>query len=138
MKHLFVPYEIARQLKEKGFNEPCFLVYHDKKLVAIKDHVSSNFLIPITTNKELGVKTFCAPLYQQVINWFRDTHKIYMSIFPDYNSKDDYKTCWGFNIVQLEWGEDKEHHLASYDREYETLYNEALTKAIEAALKLIA
>ena len=27
MKHLFVPYEIAKQLKEKGFNEPCLAYY---------------------------------------------------------------------------------------------------------------
>lgn len=120
MKHLFVPYKIAKQLKEKGFNEPCFLVYHDKKLLKLVSHVASNFMISTTTNKELGVNTFTAPLYQQVIDWFREKHHIHIQ-----NDSLSY-TISGNSFKTIQSG-----------IVYRSYY-EALTKAIEAALNLIA
>ncbi len=66
MKQLFVPYEIAKLLKEKSFNEPCFAVIypdgqiieqHFEKLVLIKEEIC-----------------YALPLYQQVIDWFRTKH----------------------------------------------------------------
>lgn len=57
MRHLFVPYEIALQLKEKGFNEDCFGCYYKDKTFAY--HPDSDVYVD-------------APLYQQVIDWFRE------------------------------------------------------------------
>jgi hypothetical protein len=80
MKHLFVPYEIAKQLKEKGFDEPCLAIYRDRlndfgvTLISngIKIAQSSNTLY-YDSNEEM----IClAPLYQQVIDWLRLEKKI--------------------------------------------------------------
>lgn len=61
MKHLFVPYEIAFELKNKGYNEPCFGWIHesDTEVHVLYKHSSSPGYVVI-------------PIYQQVIDWFRN------------------------------------------------------------------
>lgn len=126
MKHLFVPYEIARQLKEKGFNEPCLASFWNEeikfhsgnKLWSNTDHIKfweqATSLIP---QKEIGL---AAPLYQQVIDWFREKHRIHIQ-----NDSLSY-TISGNSFKTVQSG-----------IVYRSYY-EALTKAIEAALNLIA
>ena len=67
MKHLFVPYETAKALKELGFNEPCFGWFTDNYLriggVVESKHVQ-------------GDNEMLAPTHQQVVDWFREKHKI--------------------------------------------------------------
>lgn len=86
IKHLFVPYEIAKQLKEKGFNEECFMVYNSHRegipgYPTLERPINYRFLRYDYTvynyhlNK-LNTKLITAPLYQQVIDWFRVKHKI--------------------------------------------------------------
>lgn len=79
MEKLFVPYDLAKTLKKKGFKEftlghyyirdekPCLVVYGE---------------FPPDTSGWLP-----APLYQQVIDWFREKHRIHLaaSTFPIYN-----------------------------------------------------
>lgn len=129
MKNEFVPYGLAVKLKEKGFNEPCFMVYHEKKFVAITSHQESNFPIPTTTNKALGSKTFTAPLYQQVVEWLRIKHKIYVWAQLKGNSfKQKYTPCVMENL--------NPNKTSEYYTDSETP-TEALVSAIEVALKLI-
>lgn len=66
MYNQFVPYDIAIELKNIGFNEPCFAYYNsvDKQLGYCYPHAWH-------TNKE--EKRFpTAPLYQQVFHWFKE------------------------------------------------------------------
>ena len=66
MKKEFVTYEIALNLRELGFDKPCLATYH-------KD---LHTIIPIFakfTNQKHILK---APLWQQVIDWFREKHNI--------------------------------------------------------------
>lgn len=77
MKHLFIPYELAVIAKEKGFDESCLAYYNDngkliKKWIAI---CPSNYS--------------CAPLYQQIVDWFRKEKCIL--IYPIYNCKYEYR-----------------------------------------------
>lgn len=113
MKHLFVPFEIARQLKDKGFNEECLAYWNaDPFLKSPAFNIAKPF-----------VHEWClpAPLYQQVIDWLREKHEIYISVNPSngimiFNRKSENK--WPYD------GTDKKF---SY---YEAL-NEAIKKAIE-------
>jgi hypothetical protein len=70
----FVTYEIALKLKELGFNEECLAVFQIpyKKLT-----ITGN------SNVKLKMETINAPLYQQVIDWFREKHKYSVSIHVD-------------------------------------------------------
>ena len=118
MKKLFVPYELALKLKEKGFDEPCIAVYREGKL---KFPVTGNF--DLTNSIIHHSSDITAPLYQQVIGWFIE------------------KDIW-FNIGL---SGDRTFFMVIYKLEDGTLYNEkgfetlneALNKAIKQTLKLL-
>jgi hypothetical protein len=119
MKHLFVPYELAVKLKEKGFDEECLAFYMGKKLQICTYTFSDR---NINSSFSTDVKLCSGPLYQQVIDWFDDKSidiekpiKCSLGYLPHVYQ---YKMCM--------WQGDY----------YKTKY-EALTKAIEEALKLI-
>lgn len=123
MKHLFVPYEIALQLKEKGFDESCFGWYSNKKLTLFG-----------RTDASYQYEWINAPLYQQVIDWFREKHNIPFAII------------YGGSCVEVPYYEilTPKIHLTlavnnGDDRHPKGYYNyyTALNKAIEEALKLI-
>lgn len=92
MKHLFVPYDLAVKIKEKGFNGHC-LAYYD---------IGGNLNIEKSKNHEQYYQQHClAPLYQQVIDWFKDKKlKIIENSRDGYNvyfcsSNDNYiKDSW--------------------------------------------
>lgn len=146
MKHLFVPYEIALKLKEKGFNEPCFGAYYqdDKELVPLKWFDNNNLRV------DLGKIT--APLYQQVIDWFRRKHRLHLEV-QSYSNPIKIQGLWyewaissesndygGFldnaaNRLALKNDEVWVNSLSKYN--LCKSYYKALTKAIEEALKLI-
>jgi len=136
---LFVPYEIAKQLKQKGFDEPCLGHYQDNiemfSYKPINGKLNLGFLgecksEPYKWNStpKWGVKSqvfYSAPLYQQVVDWFREKHKICIQI-----SQHDY--MWGYSMYNTF------PPYKSYKWVYEEKdYYEALNKAIEDTLKLI-
>jgi len=76
MKHLFVPYELAVKLKEKGFDEEC-LGYFDVD----KGYTLGYYLC----YREESFNSFlsegiAAPLYQQVLDWLREKHDIHIEL----------------------------------------------------------
>lgn len=75
MQKEFVPYEQALELKELGFDEPCFGYY---------DNIGKLFFN--TNGQPVGndwvwVVPTDAPLYQQAFRWFREVHASYSFIF---------------------------------------------------------
>lgn len=71
MNQEFVPYKIALELKELGFNEPCLGFYdceRDFKIISNK----TNFL-----SCEVAI-----PLYQQVFRFFREKYNLHAAIYP--------------------------------------------------------
>jgi hypothetical protein len=75
MKKEFVPYKQALELKELGFDEPCFAVYIDKTLIIEDDWLYS-------TNQDTFIESsnFTAPLYQQAFRWFREKYGIMYTV----------------------------------------------------------
>jgi hypothetical protein len=87
MKHLFVPYEIALKLKEKGFDEPC--LYHWERgngdmeeagknekwglfTAGSENWLRQSQLMPQYFDERGNIcGEFSAPLYQQVIDWLK-------------------------------------------------------------------
>ena len=64
MKKEFVPYELALELKELGFDEECWFYYqHNSEL-----RISLSFL----HNKFSNQMQCSSPLWQQVFDWFRN------------------------------------------------------------------
>lgn len=81
MKHLFVPYELAKQLKEKGFNEPCLGPHFDSKGKffdsAFRKDENGNLKSCLHFSDTLFV-----PIYQQVVDWFRSEYNISIGEYP--------------------------------------------------------
>lgn len=76
MKELFVPYELALLAKEKGFNEPCINIYYSNgKLASVlyTNNISN-------LSKEFNNGECCAPLYQHLVDWFREKYRIFISV----------------------------------------------------------
>jgi hypothetical protein len=67
MNNEFIPYEQALELKELGFNEPCFGWFTNSYL-----RIGS-----VVENKHVqGEDEILAPLYQQAFRWFREKYNI--------------------------------------------------------------
>ena len=64
MNDLFVTFKIAKRLKDIGFDEPCFMVFRHGEL---KEPALNEWF---NHNSRIG-NTISAPLYSQVIDWFR-------------------------------------------------------------------
>jgi len=71
MSELFVPYDLAFRLRAAGFTCKRIGVYLNKVDPVFIDAYS-----------EFSGRELLAPLYQQVIDWFKDVHNIH--IHPDF------------------------------------------------------
>ena len=122
LENEFIPYEQALALKKIGFDEQCFGYY------GIENEL--NIEISYNLDHNLIRRNFiAAPLWQQVIDWFKDKYNFEIYILPNHHNK--YK--WG---IITNW-------CKSYARNdffdcilYSTLY-EAREQAILKAIELI-
>jgi hypothetical protein len=73
LKDLFVPYEIAVQLKELGFNERGFGFYELEKLV-ISTWMNTNSYLEI--DFEEGKPRITAPIFAQAFDFFREKYNL--------------------------------------------------------------
>jgi hypothetical protein len=89
MEKEFVPYQQALDLKELGFDEPCFAAYEDKKwqLGEVKNSMSY----------ELCLKTdvFPVPTFSQAFRWFREKYNLHSEILLDQTTQPKY--CFEIN-----------------------------------------
>ena len=65
MENEFVPYELALELKQLGFNEPCIRGWSMDKQVFY--HPDSDVILD-------------NPTFSQAFRWFRDNHNLYQQI----------------------------------------------------------
>ena len=89
MEEQFVTYEIAKILKEKGFNEPCFASQSNIVGFCIAYH-------PINDSNHFHI---VLPMWQQVIDWFRNNKNIIISIHL-YDRED--KNSWKYEITRYD------------------------------------
>jgi hypothetical protein len=131
MEKLFVPVELAIKLKHKGFDEPCMGYYTHKGEFGHHYH----FLAKKTRNIFSATNSYVnelvndgrvmTPLYQQVVDWFRDEHKIVLVSAP-------LNTLGWWDAMAFNSECDRIFRFAGYKTYYEALY-----VSIEEALKLI-
>jgi len=78
MNKEFIPYQESLELKELGFDEPCFTYYGNisECLFGLKGDIKfhTNTLLDIGHGKNI---VSSAPLYQQAFRWFLDKHYLY-------------------------------------------------------------
>lgn len=139
MKNLFVSYEIAVLLKEKDFNEPCICQYliQDSTFEMSSPKVIN--LVPLVNSRAITVGilpkqvefNICAPIYQQVLDWFREKHDLHIYpirdggywIFRGADISDENNHSPEFNPEVLSHGGRK---ISDYYNQYENAIIEAL------------
>lgn len=86
MKDQFVTYELAKKLKELGFNEPCFK-YYGISSKALFDMAKGKETVNNEQFKNDPEDVWCsAPLWQQAIDWLR-AKGIHITIQPIIGAK---------------------------------------------------
>jgi hypothetical protein len=115
----FVPHEESLELKELGFNEPCFAVYseHDKTRVYEESSIVEGLKIQ-------------APLYQQTFRWFREKHDLLSDVGISANRKNDTKK-WMYSIIYL----DKNTYI--YSEETYNTYEEAELACLKKLIEIV-
>ena len=128
-KEDFVPLEVAKLLKEKGFNEYCGAYYHlnwddmteEECFEIASDHDFKN------GNNEYRVG---APTLYEAQKWLREEHNIHIRI-----------DCWGENdwcYILYEFTKGSVHKVVNYSYQcYYNSYEDALKDGILEALTLI-
>ena len=81
MNKEFVPYEQALELKELGFDEPCFGRYYYKESYPMLNPNSGETELVFEFGQYIKQTeiTILAPLYQQAFRFFREKYKLYGS-----------------------------------------------------------
>jgi hypothetical protein len=91
MEKEFIAYEQVLELKDLGFDEPCFGLYENGKL-GYSFSTSQGIITPISyrTNSKfvehILTKEDCtAPTFSQAFRWFREKYQIDSWIYPNLN-----------------------------------------------------
>lgn len=78
----YVSFETAKQLKEKGFDEPCRKIYFTNGDLTDAD---ASYLCEITNSCMPGFRQngLCtSPTQQMAMKWLREVHKIHITVYP--------------------------------------------------------
>lgn len=138
MNHLFVPYELAVKLKEKGFDEPCLAIFTNEGFRMTNEPLK---------NSDIDNWKVMFPLYQQVVDWF-EKYFIYIHTTIEVTGSDEYDHGYVIDFIPKEFQEVKrrcphfqtiksyKEGIGSYMGAWHTK-TEAILAAIEESLNLI-
>ena len=74
----YCSYEVAKLLKEKGFDEPCRSVYED-----CGDYIDFYYTVEEQTDLQMGVFEVLRPTHQMAMDWLREVHKLHIEIYAN-------------------------------------------------------
>ncbi len=117
IKEAYCSFEVAKLLKEKGFDEPCFYYYKNGVLMF------SPFL---KGRNSYQTDTCSAPTHQMTMAWLREVHNIFIEIGASIDLNGNYHFCY---IIL-----DKK---CRYVRKDYTDFDWNYEDAVEAALKYV-
>jgi hypothetical protein len=94
MENEFIPEKQSIDLKELGFNEPCFAKYEN---VQCKNYANNSISITesLTLNTFNGIRNYnkengiSAPLFQQAFRWFRENHGLFFNLNSEDPARED-------------------------------------------------
>ena len=85
----FIPYELALELKQLGFNENCIATYSEDRDFELQDFEQNYDTFP--------PQIISAPTYAQAFRWFRDKHQLIHHMYWVYK-KTYVGVDWIFHI----------------------------------------
>lgn len=119
----YVSYEVAKLLKEKGFDEYCDSIY----ILENGDYRHSKINVPCRNSNNYKPTIIVRPTHQMVMKWLREVHNIIIAIRPPYNWNGKKPTNYLFDV----W-----HHCDdNTDNNISVVSSTTYEEAVEAALK---
>lgn len=119
----YVSREVAKLLKEKGFNESGHYEYHDKLSKPHFHKKSHNFNGDEYAN--CGTKWYSAPTHQMAMKWLREVYGLSVEIFSIKGTSNVCPVFWKGNVVKL----------LTQDRVFSGELVGSYEEAVEAALE---
>jgi hypothetical protein len=130
MINLFLPYELALELKNLGFNEPCLFDYNRFNT----EHLNDSYFE--YANYNTSEKMVSAPLFQQVFKWFREKYNLdaSMSVNVWGEKQTSYRITGGIKgvIEANSYGA-----LYDIDTEYYNSYEEAELECLKKLIEIV-
>jgi len=117
----YCSFEVARLLKENGFDWDCITYYVDSEPNDVK------YSMLFENNTTWEERCCSAPTHQIAMKWLMEKYNIYISIQPDFPSDKNYKMCWCWSANML--------HENCISMKGFQCYIETYKDAVEAALK---
>lgn len=100
MEHSLVPFHVSIELRRIGFNDPCVAWFVEPGKVLYASIDSGQFLYDksrLVKNSSLPLEICTCPTYEQVFDWFENTHGMYLSYYPDLHAR------WVEYNYQIRW-----------------------------------
>lgn len=113
----FCSFDVAKLLKEKGFDELCIFKYNSEGV-----RVKAGVAIEEWQNSELDDDECSCVSHQMAMKWLREEHNLCIEIF----------VTWRDKIPHYQW---RINNLITQDTIVDTPCLEKLEEAVEAALK---
>jgi hypothetical protein len=123
MNKLFLHYIESLELKELGFDEPCFAKFSKKEFRLNSLGGGSNY-----NNGSFGINIISSPLYSQAFKFFRDKYNLLVSPFQSLNDITDEVKNYYFEIGNI--GELKTLETTNEYSTYEEAELECIKKLI--------
>jgi hypothetical protein len=121
MNKEFIPYELALELKQLGFNEPCFTYYKNDQLSDVLELVKNSEIENVNNEPDDYIS---APTYSQAFRWFREKYNIHVWIINAEDNHNVFKPFFrGVNI--------HDQHLVDFYKTYEEAELACLKELIE-------
>ena len=119
IEEAYCSFEVAKLLREKGFDEKCYQIYDNEGYLSF-NHVGY-------INSEKPNKDFyaLAPTHQMVMAWLREVYGLSVEIFSIKGTSNVCPVFWKGNIVKL----------LTQDRVFNGELVDSYEEAVEAAFK---
>ena len=122
----YVNFEIAKLLKERGFNEPCYAIWYDDRIVLLA-HLIDNDSLLLTDEYKFSIQKeslITIPTHQMACAWLREIHHTFIEIGTSIDLNGNYH--FSYTILNKE---------CKYVRRGYTDFDWHYEDAVEAAIK---
>jgi hypothetical protein len=135
---IFVGWIIAKELRDLGFDEPCF-GYHQLTHDPLSDRIECELILGanpeyLTCQKQMnyifGLMTLLAPTWEQAFKFFRDKYRLFGHAEPVYIEKVKSVIKFDFTILGVDI-EDEDYGNLPYHT-----YNEARLMCISKLIEI--
>ena len=117
----YVSFEVAKLLKEKGFDEPCHALYHDGE-----DKIFFGLDADSYHNSTLNIDCYACPTLQMVMKWLREKYSIFFNVNYFHT---DVGNKWACLTIWLLYKNGCELSIEGFD--IETVYEKAIKYCLE-------